>query len=205
MLRELGYRVRLHMTAFASISAAMRRNFQLSVDGDWVAEYPEPSAYLPQFFGCRGGTSNGYVCRPDLDRDMARAVALGPNQPASANALWTRIDHRLTDDAAWVPTVAEREVEGHFRAAAQLPVQPGAGLPGGPELAAVMPRQKGEQNTVTEPTTHTFTAEDGLTLAYHEVGSGRPVVLLHGYISAALETWMRSGAAARAAWPRGGG
>jgi pimeloyl-ACP methyl ester carboxylesterase len=48
---------------------------------------------------------------------------------------------------------------------------------------------------VTDPTTHTFAAEDGLILAYHEVGSGRPVVLLHGYISAALETWMRSGSA----------
>jgi pimeloyl-ACP methyl ester carboxylesterase len=32
-------------------------------------------------------------------------------------------------------------------------------------------------------------------LAYHEVGSGRPVVLLHGYISAARETWLHSGAA----------
>jgi pimeloyl-ACP methyl ester carboxylesterase len=50
---------------------------------------------------------------------------------------------------------------------------------------------------VIEPATHTFQAADGLTLAYHEVGSGRPVVLLlHGYISAALDTWMRSGAAA---------
>jgi pimeloyl-ACP methyl ester carboxylesterase len=42
---------------------------------------------------------------------------------------------------------------------------------------------------------HTFRSHDGLTLAYHEVGSGRPVVLLHGYISAARETWLHSGAA----------
>jgi YVTN family beta-propeller protein len=111
VLRGLGYRVRLHMVPFASISEAMRRHFQLSVDGDWVAEYPVPSAYLPQFFGCRGGTSNGYVCRPGLDRQMTRAAELGPRKPASSNALWTRIDHRLTDLAAWVPTVAEREVE----------------------------------------------------------------------------------------------
>ena len=48
---------------------------------------------------------------------------------------------------------------------------------------------------VIKPATHTFPAADGLTLAYHEIGSGRPVVLLHGYISPALDTWMRSGAA----------
>ena len=47
-----------------------------------------------------------------------------------------------------------------------------------------------------EPATHTFQAADGLTLAYHEVGAGRPVLLLHGYISPARETWVRSGAAA---------
>ncbi len=47
-----------------------------------------------------------------------------------------------------------------------------------------------------EPATHTFQAADGLTLAYHEAGSGRPVVLLHGYISPALATWVDSGAAA---------
>ena len=111
VLRELGYRVRLHMPAYASISEAMRRHFQLSVDGDWLAEYPTASSYLPQFFGCHGGTSNGYVCRPGLDREMTRAVQLGPQRPAAASALWTHIDHRLTDEAAWVPTVNEREVE----------------------------------------------------------------------------------------------
>jgi peptide/nickel transport system substrate-binding protein len=111
VLRELGYRVRLHMVPLASISEAMRRHFQLSVDGDWLPEYPAPSAYLPQFFGCNGGTSNGYVCAPALDRQMSHASMLELAQPEAANELWTSIDRRLTDDAAWVPTVSEREVE----------------------------------------------------------------------------------------------
>ena len=46
----------------ASISPSLRRRIQLSVDGDWLADYPAPSAYLPQFFGCHGGLTNGYVC-----------------------------------------------------------------------------------------------------------------------------------------------
>ncbi len=49
---------------------------------------------------------------------------------------------------------------------------------------------------MSEPATHSSQSEDGLTLVHHEVGSGRPVVLLHGYISAARDTWLRSGAAA---------
>jgi pimeloyl-ACP methyl ester carboxylesterase len=57
---------------------------------------------------------------------------------------------------------------------------------------------------VIERATHTFQAADGLTLAYHEAGSGRPVLLLHGYISAALDTWVRSGPAP-SSWPRDGG
>ena len=47
--------------------------------------------------------------------------------------------------------------------------------------------------------TQTFQAADGVTLAYHEVGAGRPVVLLPGYMSAAREIWARTGIATRLA------
>jgi pimeloyl-ACP methyl ester carboxylesterase len=43
--------------------------------------------------------------------------------------------------------------------------------------------------------TGTFAAPDGVDLAYHETGEGRPVVLLHGYITAALDTWVAIGLA----------
>ncbi len=111
LLRSLGYRVRLHMVPFASISPAMRRHFQLSVDGDWLAEYPAASAYLPQFFGCGGGTSNGYVCEPPVDRAMSDASRLELDAPRAADTAWAQIDRRLTDDALWVPTVSEHQIE----------------------------------------------------------------------------------------------
>jgi YVTN family beta-propeller protein len=111
VLRSLGYRVQLHMVPIATVTPAMRTHFQLSVDGDWLANYPDPSSYLPQFFGCGGGNSNGFYCNPALDREMQRAAQLESSNPSESRALWTSIDRQLTDDAVWVPTVTLREVE----------------------------------------------------------------------------------------------
>ena len=44
-----------------------------------------------------------------------------------------------------------------------------------------------------------WTASDGVELAYHEVGEGRPVVLLHGLFSDAEMNWIKFGHAARIA------
>lgn len=45
-------------------------------------------------------------------------------------------------------------------------------------------------------TTHHFTAADGVDLAWHELGRGRPVLLLHGLFSNASTNWIRYGHAA---------
>ena len=52
---------------------------------------------------------------------------------------------------------------------------------------------------MTEPTTHFWTASDGVRLAYHELGEGRPVVLLHGLFSDATMNWIKFGHAERIA------
>ena len=46
------------------------------------------------------------------------------------------------------------------------------------------------------PTRHDFTAPDGEELAWHELGEGRAVVLLHGLFSDAYTNWIRYGHAA---------
>jgi peptide/nickel transport system substrate-binding protein len=111
VLRALGYRVRLHLAPSATTTQAMRRHHQLSADGDWQADYPDPSSYIPQFFSCNGGNSNGYYCNPRLDQKMRQASLLDLKDPAKATALWTSIDHQLTDNAGWVPTENLRDVE----------------------------------------------------------------------------------------------
>ena len=123
----------------------MREGFQLSADGDWLADYPDPSSYLPQFFGCGGGTSNGYFCDPALDRAMRQAGQLGLTDPARSAAAWAAVDRDLTAAAAWAPTVSLRDVELTSPAIGELPVQPGLGLPRGPELGPLAMRAYSRQ------------------------------------------------------------
>jgi pimeloyl-ACP methyl ester carboxylesterase len=52
---------------------------------------------------------------------------------------------------------------------------------------------------VSEPATHLWSASDGVELAYHEVGQGRPVILLHGLFSDAQMNWIKFGHADRIA------
>ena len=49
------------------------------------------------------------------------------------------------------------------------------------------------------PTTNHWTASDGVTLAWHELGEGRPVILVHGLFSDAQMNWIKFGHAARLA------
>lgn len=49
------------------------------------------------------------------------------------------------------------------------------------------------------PTLHRWTASDGVELAYHAVGEGRPVILLHGLFSDAQMNWIKFGHADRIA------
>jgi pimeloyl-ACP methyl ester carboxylesterase len=48
-------------------------------------------------------------------------------------------------------------------------------------------------------TVHHFRSRDGLELAYREMGTGRPLVLIHGYFSTATVNWVRYGHAAKLA------
>lgn len=111
VLRSLGYRVRVHLARFDSITQAMRRRHQISTDGDWLPNYPAPSSYLPTFFACGGNHGNGYVCNRQLDTEMSRALSDQLDDPRRGAAEWMRVDHLITDKAYWVPTVTDRFID----------------------------------------------------------------------------------------------
>ena len=52
---------------------------------------------------------------------------------------------------------------------------------------------------MSEAKAHFWTASDGVQLAYHELGEGRPVIMLHGLFSDAYVNWIKFGHAARVA------
>jgi pimeloyl-ACP methyl ester carboxylesterase len=52
---------------------------------------------------------------------------------------------------------------------------------------------------MSEALVRRWTASDGVELAYHEMGQGRPVILLHGLFSDAQMNWIRFGHAGRIA------
>ena len=52
---------------------------------------------------------------------------------------------------------------------------------------------------MTRAHTHRWTASDGVELAWHEIGEGRPVILLHGLFSDANMNWIKFGHAERIA------
>ena len=52
---------------------------------------------------------------------------------------------------------------------------------------------------MSEPQVHYWAASDGVELAYHELGQGRPVILIHGLFSDANVNWIKFGTAARIA------
>ena len=111
VLRALGYDVTLHLTPLVSITKQDWSDMQIFIEGDWVAPWPDPTSYIPQFFSCGGGNSNGWYCNPATDRLMRRAERLELTDPPRSRTIWEAVDRQLTDSAEWVPTVTHPGIE----------------------------------------------------------------------------------------------
>src|SRR3954447_17459079 len=62
-----------------------------------------------------------------------------------------------------------------------------------------MGRSDGQVSRVSDVAAQFWKASDGVELAFHETGRGRPVILLHGLFSDANMNWVKFGQAARIA------
>jgi ABC-type transport system substrate-binding protein/DNA-binding SARP family transcriptional activator/DNA-binding beta-propeller fold protein YncE len=109
VLRSLGFNATTRLANSSTITFVDRRSFQLSVDGDWLPDFPNAASILPPFFGCHGTHNHRYYCNPALDLLMQKAT--DSEDPVRAARLWAVADRLITDEAYWVPTISLNEVD----------------------------------------------------------------------------------------------
>jgi peptide/nickel transport system substrate-binding protein len=121
VLRELGYRARLHVASHAAVVRATsdsRRQIQ-ATDGSWGADYPSASDFFDLFFRCSAfrlddpaATRNGsFFCDPAADRQMNLADTQQTTNPARTAATWAAVDRAVTNAAPWVTLATLNNVD----------------------------------------------------------------------------------------------
>ena len=90
----------------------MYPRLQLSADGDWLADYPDPSSYIPPVLQLRRQQQQRLRLRPSArPQDATSHIRSNSQHPSPQATLWTAIDHTPHKPADWVPTVNLREVD----------------------------------------------------------------------------------------------
>lgn len=106
LLRRLGFHARAHLIPqdrFGLFSQRFfERRIQMTLPG-WGDS--TPYGFFGTWFLCSATFNHHWFCNRRLDRAIRSAETLEATNPAAANRAWTRIDHEVTNQAAWVPLV----------------------------------------------------------------------------------------------------
>jgi peptide/nickel transport system substrate-binding protein len=112
LLRQLGYRASLRVInpdTYYQRAGNSREQVQIG-EFAWYPDFPAASDFIDPLFGCRsflpGSPANlndSEFCSRRIDAQISQALAFEARDPNAARTLWTRIDHELVDQAAWVP------------------------------------------------------------------------------------------------------
>jgi peptide/nickel transport system substrate-binding protein len=106
LLRRLGFRARAHLILQDRFGSFPQRFFERRIQmtppswGDST-----PYGFFGTWFLCSAGFNHHWFCNTRLDKAIQSAETLETINPAAASRAWTRIDHEVTDRAAWVPLV----------------------------------------------------------------------------------------------------
>jgi YVTN family beta-propeller protein len=110
VLRRLGYPTRIHLVTHAFLAHAppsMFKRIQL-IPAAWG---DTPYGFFARWFACDRSSNHGWFCDPRIDRDIRRARSLTPRSFRATAAIWARIDHEVTDQAAWASIVNEHTLD----------------------------------------------------------------------------------------------
>jgi ABC-type transport system substrate-binding protein len=69
----------------------------------WISIYPSAHDFIDPQFRCGAPFNNSGLCSESLDAAIDEAQRLQATDPAAANSAWIEIEHRLVEDAIWVP------------------------------------------------------------------------------------------------------
>src|SRR5262249_27284344 len=119
LLDQLGYRTSLkkaHNPPFPEQLSDSTNRVQIGWFG-WLQDYPTPSDFVDVLLSCRAfkahdvdNFNGAEFCNRAIDGQMRRAYSLQTAEPATAGALWSRIDDEIVDRAPWVPLYNPRSL-----------------------------------------------------------------------------------------------
>jgi YVTN family beta-propeller protein len=69
----------------------------------WAPDYPRASQFIDLLFRCDVVFNVSGLCSESLDARIDEALRLEATDPGAANRAWIAIEHRLVEDAVWVP------------------------------------------------------------------------------------------------------
>jgi peptide/nickel transport system substrate-binding protein len=109
LLHRLGFRARAHLIPQDAFGSVPQRVFERRIQmtppswGDST-----PYGFFGTWFLCSAPFNHHWFCNTRLDQAIVNAQTLETTDPAAASRAWTRIDHEIADQAAWVPLVNPR-------------------------------------------------------------------------------------------------
>ena len=111
VLNQIGYKAKVKPISgniFFTYVQNTKHKVQINVQ-QWYQDYPAASDFLHILFGCEtfhpGSDSSINIagfCDKKIEAVMHKALKLGNENPAAADALWTKVDRMVTDQAPMV-------------------------------------------------------------------------------------------------------
>jgi peptide/nickel transport system substrate-binding protein len=112
---------------FGAINAGDAGKAQAYLSG-WGSIYPSAYDFIDPQFRCGAFFNLSGLCSESLDAAIDEAQRLQVTDPAAANSAWIEIEHRLVEDAIWVPLTNQVSTYAFSARAENIQVNPKWGI-----------------------------------------------------------------------------
>jgi peptide/nickel transport system substrate-binding protein len=103
IMNEVGLRATLDVVHGERYSRGVRAGDSPVYLFGWVSNYPSAVDFIDAAFRCGAPDNYSGLCSESLDAQMDEAQRLQATDLGAANQAWIEIEHRLVEDAVWVP------------------------------------------------------------------------------------------------------